>query len=224
MDVQKKLLIVDDEELNLDFFELMLTNLGFEVEKARDGEEALDKMKRFFPDLILLDNIMPRMTGWEFTKKIKSDSKFKKIPIIMFSALDDVKDKLEGFGLGIEDYITKPFNFSEVLARIRVVLRNQELFTQIRVRESRLDLAEELCVDMKSALLKFAECVNELDKLIEKAGTNPDVLKTSQHVRKQISELEARIEKTVAQWDDIKKDEIGLPLLETQYKKSMDQE
>ena len=172
MNAQKKILIVDDEELNLDFFELMLSKLGFIVEKAKDGIEALDKVKRFLPDLVLLDNIMPRMTGWEFTKKIKNDERYKDIPIIMFSALDDVKDKLEGFELGVEDYITKPFNFSEVLARIRVVLRNRELFAQIAVRELRLNLGEELCADMKKTLPEFIRSIDDLDKAFDKTGKN----------------------------------------------------
>ncbi|MDR0312404.1 MAG: response regulator [Treponema sp.] len=224
MTAQKKLLIVDDDEMNLDFFDLMLSKLGFGVIKAKDGVEALEKAKRFLPDLILLDNIMPRMDGWEFTKTIKSDDRYKDIPIIMFSALDDVKDKLEGFELGIEDYITKPFNFSEVLARIRVVLRNQELFTQIRVRESRLDLAEELNADMKKTLLSFVETINDLDKVMESAGANPQVAEKTQLVRKQIAELDARIEKTIAEWEDLKKAEIKLPVLETNYRKTIDQE
>src|SRR5215510_918539 len=135
MNINKKILIVDDETINLDFFDVMLSKLGFTVEKAKDGEEALERVKKFFPDIILLDNVMPNMSGWEVTKILKSDTKYREIPIIMFSALDDVKDKVEGFELGVDDYITKPFNFSEVLARIRAVLRNRELYAQIEVRE-----------------------------------------------------------------------------------------
>jgi DNA-binding response OmpR family regulator len=155
MNAQKKILIVDDETINLDFFDVMFSKLGFAVEKANDGVEALEKVRRFFPDLILLDNIMPRMTGWELTKILKGDAKYKEIPIVMFSALDDVKDKVEGFELGVDDYITKPFNFSEVLARIRAVLRSRELYVQIVVRESRLSLAEELNVDMKRRVIRY---------------------------------------------------------------------
>ncbi|WP_455381147.1 response regulator transcription factor, partial [Salinispira pacifica] len=108
-----KLLIVDDEQINLDFFEVMLTKLGFLVETAQDGEEALEKVRKTDPDLIILDNIMPRLSGWEVTKRLKTDpeyAEFRGTPVIMFSAMDDVKDKIEGFELGIEDYITKPFN------------------------------------------------------------------------------------------------------------------
>ncbi|MDR1565704.1 MAG: response regulator [Treponema sp.] len=224
MDTQKKLLIVDDETINLDFFELMLSKLGFIVEKARDGVEGLEKLKKFFPDLILLDNIMPRMSGWEFTKILKGDSKFRDIPIVMFSALDDVKDKIEGFELGVDDYITKPFNFSEVLARIRAVLRNRELFAQIAVRESRLGLAEELNADMKRNLMDFAKTIDELDAAIAKAGGDTLVLEKIRGVRKHIAGLDARIEKTLAEWEDLKKNEIGLPALESQIRKYLDQE
>jgi DNA-binding response OmpR family regulator len=112
-----KILIVDDEAINLDFFDVMLSRLGFEVSMAEDGEQALEMIQEDKPDLIILDNIMPKMTGWELTKILKQSETFVEysdIPIIMFSAMDAVKDKIEGFELGIEDYITKPFNFSEV--------------------------------------------------------------------------------------------------------------
>jgi DNA-binding response OmpR family regulator len=223
MNTKKRILLVDDEIINLDFFEVMLSKLGFIVEKAEDGVEALEKVKRFLPDLILLDNIMPKMTGWELTKILKKDPKFREIPIIMFSALDDVKDKVEAFELGVDDYITKPFNFSEVLARIRAVLRNRELFAQIAVRESRLSLAEELSVDIKNNLLDFVTSIDELDAAIAKTGDDLIIEKT-QAVRKHIAELDARIEKTLSEWEDLKKSEIGLPVLETQIRKSMHQE
>ena len=146
------------------------------------------------------------------------------IPIIMFSALDDIKDKLEGFELGVEDYITKPFNFSEVLARIRVVLRNRELFTQIAVRESRLNLAEELSVDIKQILLNLTKSVDDLDSAMGKTEMNPLILEKTQDIRTQITDLDAKLVKTIAKWEDLKKTEIGLPVLETNFRKSMSQE
>jgi DNA-binding response OmpR family regulator len=224
MNTQKKILVVDDEDINLDFFELMLSKLGFVVEKAKDGVEALEKVKHFLPDLVLLDNIMPRMSGWELTKLLKGDPKYKDIPIIMLSALDDVKDKVEGFELGVDDYITKPFNFTEVLARIKAVLRNRELFAQIVVRESRLSLAEELSADIKRSLMEFVESIDDLDAAINKLEGNSRIVEKTQGVRKHIAELDARIEKTLAQWEDLKKNEIGLPALETQIRKLPNQE
>ena len=236
--VQKKILIVDDEVINLDFFDVMLSKLGFSVEKAADGVAALEKVKKFFPDLILLDNIMPRMSGWELTRILKNDPKYKEIPIVMFSAMDDVKDKVEGFELGVDDYITKPYNFSEVLARIRAVLRNRELYAQIVVRECRLSLAEELSTDIKNNLLDFVKTIDELDEAIgsiSSSGENEaglrhnsellnQVSEKTRKVRKQVAELDARIEKTIAEWENLKKNEIGLTMLEKQLRKNISQE
>ncbi len=154
MDLKQRILIVDDEEINLEFFEVMLSNLGFHVFLASNGLEALESVRKTKPDLIILDNVMPKLTGWEVTKILKNDPEYadySDIPIIMFSALDDVKDKVEGLELGADDYITKPFNFAEVLARIRVVLRTHELLRQIDNREKRINLGEQVFKEIESA-------------------------------------------------------------------------
>ncbi|MDR3172352.1 MAG: response regulator [Treponema sp.] len=228
----KKILMVDDDLINLEFFEVMLTKLGFIVEKANDGVEALEQVKRFYPDLIMLDTVIPRMSGWELTRYLKQEPQFRQIPIIMFSALDDVKDKVEGFEMGVDDYITKPFNFSEVLARIRAVLRNRELFAQIAVRESRLDLAEELSADMKNNMGDFVKSIDELESAIGQISQNAAtlapvlevVMEKTQVVRKYIAEVDARIEKTILAWKDLKKNEIGLTVLESQIRSPFHQE
>ena len=208
----KKILVVDDEAINLDFFDVMLSKLGFIVEKAADGKEGLEKVKKINPDLILMDNIMPRMTGWELTKILKSDPRYKNIPIIMISALDDVKDKVEGFELGVEDYITKPFNFTEVFARIRAILKSRDLYAQLVARESRLSLAEEMSEDIRKTVKDLAGSLDELDAAV--AGANPDISGKTQKVRKYIAVLDARIEKTISEWDTLKKNEIGISALE----------
>ena len=235
MNNRKKILVVDDETINLEFFEVMLTKLGFVVEKAENGEEGFVMVKKFFPDLIIMDNIMPKMSGWELTKILKADPKYREIPIIMLSALDDVKDKVEGFELGIDDYITKPFNFSEVLARIRALLRNRELFDQIVARESRLTLAEELSSDMKNNVLDFIRSIDDLDETVAKVtnfSNGPEGLsellenlkQKSQLVRKNLAGLDARIERAMTEWENLKKKEIGLTILEKQIRRSLQQE
>jgi CheY-like chemotaxis protein len=236
MDNRKKVLIVDDENISREFFNVMLSRLGFSVEEAFDGIDALEKVKKFHPDIIVLDNIMPRMSGWEVTKTLKNDVKYQDIPIIMLSSLDDVKDKLTGFELGIDDYITKPFNFSEVLARIKTTLRNRELFNQVKVRESRLGLAEELSADLQENLTGFVKSIDELDGAIacisKSAGQDTEgfaaliksIGEKTQAVRKQIAALDARIEKTILEWDDLKKGEIGLSVLESNIRKFLPQE
>jgi DNA-binding response OmpR family regulator len=227
----KKILIVDDDPVNLEFFQLMLSKLGFTVEEACDGLDALEKLKKFHPDLILLDNIMPRMSGWELTKTLKQDAKYRDIPVIMFSALDDVKDKLAGFELGVDDYITKPFNFSEVLARIRTTLRNRELFTQIALREARLNLAEDLNQDLKRNLGEFTRSIDDLDSAITQIEANGkpaepafNIRDKAIKVREQLAELDSRVEKMIQKWEDLKKNEIGLSTLETQIRKFPSQE
>jgi len=160
METKKRILLVDDEQINLEFFEVMLTKLGFGVEKAENGYDALDLVKRWKPDLIILDNIMPKLSGWEVTRILKTSEEYREfadVPIIMFSAMDDVKDKVEGLELGADDYITKPFNFSEVLARIRAVLRTRELIHQIERREARIRISEEIA----RMVLEYTDALRE---------------------------------------------------------------
>jgi CheY-like chemotaxis protein len=220
---KKKILMVDDETINLEFFDVMLTKLGFIVDKAENGVEALEKVRKSNPDLIIMDNIMPKMSGWELTKTLKADPKYRTIPIIMFSAMDDAKDKVEGFELGVDDYITKPYNFSVVLARIRAVLRNHELLNQIGARDSRLSLAEELNAAMKDKINSFQKSMDELDEAILLMNENDHidmprfvhlVKEKNASVRQNIAELDALIEKTMTDWDHLKKKELSLETLE----------
>ena len=228
-----KILIVDDEPINLEFFDVMLSRLGFIVEKAEDGEEALEKVKECEPDLIILDNIMPKLSGWEFTKLIKNDGRYKKyknIPIIMFSAMDEVKDKIEGLELGVDDYITKPFNFSEVLARIRAVLRNRELAQQLSRREMRIGIIESL----NKSLIYFTKHIKTpIQKLIDKS-LNIDtknqkqikelialVKEESEEILATISGLEDEVKELQSKGDKLKKGDLTLDDLELKFQKNL---
>jgi DNA-binding response OmpR family regulator len=189
-----KILIVDDEPINLEFFDVMLTKLGFQVEMAEDGEEALEKIRSGNPDLVILDNIMPKLSGWEVTRIVKNDEEFENhrdVPIIMFSAMDDVKDKVEGFELGVEDYITKPFNFSEVFARIKAVLHSRELSKQVLKKERRLVQIDSL----NQSLIYFTEHLE-----------NPvlDLLKNAQNINHSDSDDVARfVQLVIKECDEV---------------------
>ncbi len=222
METRKKILIVDDEQINVEFFDLMLSKLGFIVEKAANGREALEKVKEFTPDLIMLDNIMPKMSGWEVTRILKNDPEYSEwhdIPIIMFSAMDDVKDKIEGFELGVDDYITKPFNFSEVLARIRSVLRNHELIDQLKKRESRIALQEQL----NEKLLAYVELVSAQ---FASLGASPEGMKDPELAKKvdtwkaEYSRLQTKISELQEESKRLKSREIAVSSLENELRKA----
>jgi DNA-binding response OmpR family regulator len=166
------------------------------------------------------------MSGFELTKKIKNSSQYQDIPIIMFSALDDVQDKLTGFDLGIDDYITKPFNFTEVLARIKTALRNHELVSQIIIRDSRLNLAETLSHDIKQTLSGLIRHIDDFDSAVALIPENEtdDLRKKTQKIRMSVAETDARIDKTLLEWEALKKNEIGLSVLESQVRKFFPQE
>ncbi len=231
MSLKGKILIVDDEPINLDFFDVMLSRLGFQVDMAEDGEEALEMIQQDRPDLIILDNIMPKMTGWELTKilkKSKAYEQYRDIPIVMFSAMDAVKDKIEGFELGIEDYITKPFNFSEVLARIRAVLRNKELAHQVINRERRIALIESL----NKSLLYFTDHLKRpMDDLIVAAQSlnSADqaavdklrdlVLKEGGQVLATLEGLREEIHSLKSEGDRLRSTEVSLEDLEEKFQK-----
>lgn len=233
MKLTGKILIVDDEPINLEFFDVMLSKLGFEIEKAVDGEEALIKVQEFNPDLIILDNIMPNLSGWEVTKLLKQDRQYRKyrtIPIIMFSAMGNVKDKIEGFELGIDDYITKPFNFSEVLARIRAVLRNRELTRQITRRERRISIIESL----NKSLIFFTQHIKEpISKLIDEAEgvdvRNKDQINTLMKKIKEegleilasIEGLEDEIQELQEKGDKIKRGDLSVEDMEQKLEKHL---
>lgn len=114
----ESILIVDDQPANLRVLSLMLQGKNYKVKKAPDGETALIAAQSNPPDLILLDILMPNLNGYQVCERLKSDEKTKDIPVIFISALSDVFDKVKAFEVGGIDYITKPFQEEEVLARI----------------------------------------------------------------------------------------------------------
>jgi len=178
MKLSKKILIVDDEPLTLEFFDVTLSKLGFEVIKAEDGVEALEKVKLYNPDIMLLDNMLPKLTGFEITQIIKKDKEFhdyKNLPIVMFSALNDSESKIMGLEMGIEDYITKPFNFSEVLARIRNIMRQKELSKQLVKKQRKLAFLESLNTSLISFTRHIKKPFDILNEDLENIKLNDEV-------------------------------------------------
>ncbi len=115
-----KILIVEDEDSVLDPLELLLSKEGFSIETARNGREGLDKFSKVSPDLVLLDIMLPEVSGTEVCRQIRAKSN---VPIIMLTAKDTEVDKVVGLELGADDYIVKPYSKAELVARIKAVLR-----------------------------------------------------------------------------------------------------
>lgn len=122
-----KILIVDDEPFNLDLLEQELGEQGYLTERANDGAEALEKVDTCEPDVILLDYMMPRMNGIETVKRLKDNPKHKAIPVILLTAKGSQEDKARGLDAGADDYVVKPFEPVELLARVRSMMRLKEM-------------------------------------------------------------------------------------------------
>lgn len=127
----EKILIVDDLEDNRELISYILAGKGYEVEGAGDGQEALEKAFTSKPDLILLDVLMPKLTGYEVCEILKRDPRTIDIPVIFLSAMDEPRDKIRGLEIGGVDYIAKPFNSQEVLARVAVQLKIRRLTKEV---------------------------------------------------------------------------------------------
>ncbi len=121
--MSKRILVVDDDKQIVRVVKAYLEQAGFQVLAAYDGETALHMIRREKPDLVVLDLMLPNRDGWDITRIMRADEHLAQIPIIMLTARVEDTDKIVGLELGADDYITKPFNPREVVARVRAVLR-----------------------------------------------------------------------------------------------------
>lgn len=136
---QGGILIVDDTPANLQLLARMLSDHGYKVRSAPNGKLALMGVRAAPPDLILLDITMPDMDGYQVCQQLKADPQLRSIPIIFISALDQVDDKVKAFTVGGVDYITKPFQMEEVLARVRTHLTLRNLQREMEIANATLE-------------------------------------------------------------------------------------
>ncbi|MDN5362064.1 MAG: hypothetical protein PWP70_1111 [Moorella sp. (in: firmicutes)] len=132
MEEKPKILVVDDEEINLALMEAILAPAGYQVLTAADGGEALEVVARENPDLILLDIMMPRLDGFTVCQRLKTDEATRFIPVILVTALDQLQDRVRGLAAGADDFLTKPVNELELTTRVRSLLRVKKLNDQLR--------------------------------------------------------------------------------------------
>jgi len=124
---KKKILLVEDEKVLMETVTLRLEDNGYEVISAYDGFKGLEKAKKEKPDLIILDLMLPKMDGYKVCGLLKADTRYNKIPIIMFTARAQESDKKMGKEVGADAYITKPFEPQALLAKINELLRNKKI-------------------------------------------------------------------------------------------------
>jgi len=191
--MSKLILIVEDEnaiaELEKDYLELS----GFDVEIACDGEECLEKMEKITPDLIILDLMLPGVDGFEVCKRVRKKTS---IPIIMVTAKKDDIDKIRGLGLGADDYMTKPFSPSELVARVKAHLARYERLTNINVKEkNKIIEIRGLKIDLTARRLwvngeEKAFTTKEFD-ILSFLASNPNQVFTKEQLFKEVWALDS---------------------------------
>lgn len=137
-----KVLIVDDIALNRKLQHAYLDAVGYDVILAKDGTEALEKIKTESPDLILLDVMMPKMNGFELCREIKNNEETRFIPVILVTALNEIENKIKGIEAGADDFIGKPFNKLELLARVKSLLRIKHLHDELELKIRELEATQ----------------------------------------------------------------------------------
>lgn len=132
---KRKILIIDDSEYHVEVISSQLLAEGYEVETASDGQEGLEKAQHNPPNLIMLDIVMPGLSGYDVCRLLKDDERTRFIPVILITALGDAYDKVKGLEAGADDFLVKPLNTVEMLARIRALLKQRELIEKQRKRD-----------------------------------------------------------------------------------------
>ena len=153
---KKRLLVVDDEQDLCEILQFNLTSAGYMTDVAYSAEEAISKGIGHY-DLLVLDVMMPGLSGFELAEQLKADNQTVHIPIIFITAKDTEDDTLQGFGLGADDYVTKPFSVREVVARVNAVLKRNQL-------NAKLLRYDGLVVDQNSKIVTIDHHVVELTR------------------------------------------------------------
>lgn len=163
-----RLLVVDDEPALRDALESSLAFEGYEVSTATDGYEALESVERERPDLVLLDIMMPRMDGLTAVRRMRSRG--DTVPVLMLTARDAVGDRVTGLDVGADDYLAKPFELDELLARVRALLRRNALAAEAAARAAAED---------ESEVLSFADLrMNTATREVTRAGKPIELTRT----------------------------------------------
>jgi two-component system, OmpR family, response regulator MprA len=161
-DNRPTLLVVDDEQSIVDFIRLGMRYEGFRVEDAADGVSGFDLAQRLRPHLIVLDVMLPGMDGIEVCRRLRENEATADIPILMLTAKDEVRDRVAGLESGADDYLTKPFSFEELAARVKALLRRQQRLAAAGGPGGRVLRVGDLTLDEAAREVRRGERVVEL--------------------------------------------------------------
>jgi len=157
-----RILVVDDQEDNVRLLADLLSCHDYRVETASGGKEALDSVDRSAPDLILLDVAMPGLSGLQVLRRLRADARFALLPIVLVTALDPDVERIKGLEAGADDFVTKPINSAELLARVRSLVRVKYLFDRV---EAQADELRQLNSDLERRVAAKVAEVEHLSKL-----------------------------------------------------------
>ncbi|HEX8034356.1 MAG TPA: response regulator transcription factor [Ktedonobacterales bacterium] len=169
-DTRPKVLVIDDEQGIVDFIRLGMRYEGFRVEDASNGITGLDLALRLRPDAIILDIMLPGIDGLEVCRRLRESEATADVPILMLTAKDEVRDRVAGLEVGADDYLTKPFSFEELLARVRALLRRQRRIAAAGGPGGRVLRVADLTLD------EAAHEVRRGDRVIELTATEYNLL------------------------------------------------
>ncbi len=194
---KKKVLIVDD---NIDTVELLRKRLrvdGYDTSEAYDGEEALKKVDECRPDLIVLDIMMPKMDGFEVCRRLKGDEETRYIPIIMLTAKGDVDSTVKGLDVGGDDYLAKPFDYKELLARIRSLLsmkEEREKLVQEEKSEALEKMMDQVAHEIRNPLVSIGGFARRIHESLSEDDPNKRYLEL---IIQNVATLEKMIKKLI---------------------------
>lgn len=194
---KKKILIVDD---NIDTVELLRKRLrvdGYDTAEAYDGEEALNKVAEYSPDLIVLDIMMPKMDGFEVCRRLKGNEETRYIPVIMLTAKGDVDSTVKGLDVGGDDYLAKPFDYKELLARIRSLLsikEEREKLVQEEKSEALEKMMDQVAHEIRNPLVSIGGFARRIHESLPENDPNKKYLEL---IIQNVATLEEMIKKLI---------------------------
>jgi len=185
--MKDKILVVDDERPIANIIKYNLEKENYIVETAFDGEEAVKKVKSFEPNLILLDIMLPKKNGFDVLKEVRAEHT---MPILMLTAKEEENDKITGLELGADDYITKPFNMNEVVARVRANIRRLKLADPEEVKKAKILNLGNIKINFNTYEVmrngNFVNLTNREFELLKFLALNPEKAFQREHLLKEV--------------------------------------